>query len=57
MVWAAGFGRVWAIANREMIDGLEVVVQTPDYQKEELAYLKMTSQESYESMEQLRLER
>ena len=42
-----------AIANREMIDGLEVVVQTPDYQKEELAYLKMTSRDNYESMEQV----
>jgi len=31
-----------AIANREMIDGLEVVVQIPDYQKEELVYLKRT---------------
>ncbi len=37
------------IANREMIDGLEVVVQIPDYQKEELVYLKMTSQQNYES--------
>ena len=42
-----------ALANREMIDGLEVVVQTPDYQKEELAYLKMTSRDNYESMEQV----
>ena len=42
-----------AIANREMIDGLEVVVQTPDYQKEELAYLKITSRDNYESMEQV----
>ena len=41
------------IANREMIDGLEVVVQIPDYQKEELVYLKMTSQQNYESREQV----
>ncbi len=42
-----------AIANKEMIDGLEVVVQNPDYQKEELVYLKMTSQQNYESREQV----
>ncbi len=42
-----------AIANREMIDGLEIVLQTPDFQKEELAYLKMTSRDNYESMEQV----
>ena len=41
------------IANRKMIDGLEVVVQIPDYQKEELVYLKMTSQQKYESREQV----
>ncbi len=40
-----------AIANREMIDGLEVVVQTPDYQKEELAYLKITSRDNYEKID------
>ncbi|MDJ0719967.1 MAG: hypothetical protein QNJ54_38080 [Prochloraceae cyanobacterium] len=37
------------IANREMIDGLEVVVQIPDYQKEELVYLKRTCRQHYES--------
>ncbi len=37
------------IANREMIDGLEVVVQIPDYQKEELVYLKRTCRQHYQS--------
>ncbi len=32
-----------SIANREIIDGIEVVVQEPNYEKEELAYLEMTS--------------
>lgn len=41
------------IANREFIDGLEVAVQTPRYEEEEKAYLKMTAQESYEQMEQV----
>lgn len=40
------------IANREYIDGLEVVVQTPRYEEEEKAYLKMTAQQSYEQMQQ-----
>jgi len=30
------------IANRDIIDGIEVRIQTPDYQKEEKEYLKMT---------------
>ena len=42
------------IANQEIIDGIEVVVQEPNYEKEELDYLKMTYQESYEQMEQVR---
>ncbi len=42
-----------AIANRELIDGLEVVVQTPNYQQEELAYLEMTCQNSYDQMEKV----
>ncbi len=32
------------IANREGFDGLEVVVQAPNYQEEEKAYLEMTAQ-------------
>ncbi|ELS05617.1 hypothetical protein Xen7305DRAFT_00053650 [Xenococcus sp. PCC 7305] len=43
-----------SIANREIIDGIEVVVQEPNYEKEEFAYLEMTSQESYEQMEQVK---
>ncbi len=42
------------IANRERFDGLEVVVQSPNYQEEEKAYLQMTAQETYTDMEQVR---
>jgi hypothetical protein len=42
------------IANREIIDGIELVIQEPSYEQEELNYLKMTRQESYEQMEQVR---
>ena len=42
------------IANREIIDGIEVVVQEPNYEQEQLGYLKMTRQESYDQMEQVR---
>jgi hypothetical protein len=42
------------IANREVIDGIELVIQEPSYEQEELNYLKMTSRESYEQMEQVR---
>jgi len=42
------------IANRDIIDGIEVKVQTPNYEKEEKEYLKMTSQESYQEMEKVK---
>jgi hypothetical protein len=42
------------VANPHRIDGLAVEVQQPNYQKEELAYLEMTQQDSYEQMEQVR---
>ncbi len=42
------------IANREVIDGIELVVQEPSYEQEELNYLKMTRRESYDQMEQVR---
>jgi hypothetical protein len=42
-----------AIANPHRIDGVAVEVQFPNDQKEELAYLAMTAQESYEQMEQV----
>ena len=42
------------IANRKIIDGIEVVVQEPNYEKEELGYLQMTRQENYDQMEQVR---
>jgi hypothetical protein len=41
------------IANEQLIDGIEVVVQTPNYEKEEKAYLEMTVKQSYEQMEQV----
>jgi hypothetical protein len=43
-----------AIANANRVDGIGVEVQQPNYQKEELTYLKMTRQENYERMEQVR---
>ena len=43
-----------AITNPHRVDGIAVEVQQPSYQKEELAYLKMTRQENYEHMEQVR---
>lgn len=43
-----------AIANPNRVDGIGVEVQQPNYQKEELTYLKMTRQENYERMEQVR---
>lgn len=42
-----------AIANPHRVDGVAVDLQFPNYQKEELAYLEMTAQESYEQMEQV----
>jgi hypothetical protein len=42
------------IANRERLDGLEVVVQQPAGHEEELAYLKETVRESYEQMDAAR---
>jgi hypothetical protein len=42
------------IANRHVIDGLEVVVQEPKFLKEEMAYLEATSKDSYEQMEEAR---
>jgi hypothetical protein len=42
------------IANRDLIDGVEVVVQQPDRDEEEVAYLKETVRESYDQMEAAR---
>ena len=42
------------IANRSVIDGLEVIVQEPKALKEELAYVEATSQDSYTQMEEAR---
>ena len=42
-----------AIATPHRVDGVAVDVQFPNYEKEELAYLEMTAQESYEQMEQI----
>jgi hypothetical protein len=43
-----------AIANRDLIDGIEVRVQSPKVHEKELAYLKATVQASYEQMEAAR---
>lgn len=40
-----------AISNRELIDGLAVEAQLPDFSKEELEYLRVTKQESYTAIE------
>ncbi|MGH9855527.1 MAG: IS701 family transposase, partial [Blastocatellia bacterium] len=42
------------VSNRELVDGLAVEVQQPDFAEEEMEYLVMTSQESYTQMEQVR---
>jgi hypothetical protein len=42
------------VSNPHRVDGLAVDVQQPNYQKEELADLKMTRQENYEQMAQVR---
>ena len=42
------------VANRDVIDGLELQVQEPSRQEEEALYLKATVQESYVQMEQAR---
>ncbi len=39
------------ISNRERVDGVEVVVQAPGFEKEEKAYLKATAKGGYESKE------
>jgi len=42
------------MANRERLDGIEVVVQQPDWHAEEVAYVQETVQESYTQMEAAR---
>ena len=42
------------IANRQLIDGIDVRLQVPNVGKEEEAYLKATVQASYDQMEQAR---
>ena len=42
------------VANRDLIDGIDVVVQPPTFAEEEVAYLKATVQASYEQMEAVR---
>jgi hypothetical protein len=39
------------VANRDLIDGIDVVVQPPTFAEEEGAYLKATVQASYDQME------
>ena len=42
------------IANRRLIDGIDVVVQLPDFSVAERAYLQMTAKTSYPEMKQVR---
>jgi hypothetical protein len=42
------------ISNKSLIDGLDVVVQEPSKQKQEIAYLRATARKSYEQMEAVR---
>lgn len=42
------------IANRQLIDGIDLQIQEPSFCKEEEAYLQATGQASYEQMEQAR---
>ena len=42
------------VTNRELIDGIEVVVQEPKRHEEELAYLNATIQATYDQMEAAR---
>lgn len=42
-----------AIASPHRVDGVAAQLQFPNYQKEELAYLQMTSRERYEQMGQV----
>lgn len=42
------------VANRELIDGIEVVVQEPQRHEEEMAYLNAPIQASYDQMEAAR---
>ncbi|MFC1716631.1 hypothetical protein ACFL6S_23385 [Candidatus Poribacteria bacterium] len=39
------------VSNDTLIDGLDVVVQEPSNQKEEMAYLEETARNSYDQME------
>ena len=39
------------ISNKSLIDGLDVVVQEPSNEKEEIAYLKETARKSYDEMD------
>ena len=43
------------VANRTLVDGLEVRVQEPSVREAEETYLQMTARESYEQMEHVRL--
>jgi hypothetical protein len=42
------------VCNPHRVDGIAVEVQQPNYRREELAYLQMTQQDRYESMEQVK---
>jgi hypothetical protein len=42
------------VAHRTRLDGIEVVVQQPDQQEEELAYLQETMRQSYAQRDEAR---
>jgi hypothetical protein len=42
------------ISNRQVIDGLEVIIQDPKALKEERGYLEVTSSDSYDQVEEAR---
>jgi hypothetical protein len=42
------------MANRTLIDGIDVVVQQPARHEEEVAYLQETVRQSYEQMQEAR---
>src|SRR4030095_5702644 len=58
-MWKGGWARFQTvvtavIANRQLIDGIDLQIQEPSLGKEEETYLQATVQASYEQMEQAR---
>jgi len=42
------------VSNHQLIDGIEVAVQMPDFWAAERGYIKMTAEQSYTDIEQVR---